>query len=474
MKIVSSNIKNTNFGEGDIPLNRDYEKSLDAILNKLIDNKYVTKHILSKDSSNKYNIYSYDFKPINYEKTIILISGIHGNEYTPFFGCARFLELLCKEGDHHKDLRYIKNKVRLIFIPCVNPWGFENNFRRNYNKVDLNRNSDYLWEEFNDEKSQKGRIYYKGEYPFSEIEMKVIRDFVEQIYNEDNLVGLMDLHNIISVNAERIVYYPRYIDNYLTTFVETLKKFNSNKNRTIFGSSISPTFSNYVCHKYNVASLCLEWRENLHGKGRDEDDMSKYVEFLGNFIIAFSKLKNNTKVYANTQPYNKFLIWNKSNDTGYRVLKSDNYITMKDTIYSTKINKNYIVNLNGSIKVKVIKNCNLSILPCLYQIANKEQSLKECEKNLWFAQDIYLTQGEHIIPINATLNAFHTNYNEENNIKKVGNMEFIFKFKTSEINSVYIENFKINLTFIPSDKGIATEVLDLNNNKSLFPKNVKR
>ncbi|MCC3869557.1 M14 family metallopeptidase [Terrisporobacter mayombei] len=162
----------------------------------------------------------------------------------PLFGVARFLELLCGDELNHEDLNYIKNKVRLILVPCVNPWGFENNRRNNYNAVDLNRNSDYLWQEYNNYKSKKGQIYYKGESP---LEMKSIKKLVEDTYSEDNLVGLIDLHNIISVEAERIVYYPRFVDNYLGKFIETLKKFNSKENRTIFGSSISPVFSKYVC-----------------------------------------------------------------------------------------------------------------------------------------------------------------------------------------------------------------------------------
>lgn len=473
MKNINLNIKSTNFGDYDIPLSRGYEKSLDAILNKLIDNDYVSKKILSKDSSNKYNIYSYDFKPVNYEKTIILISGIHGNEYTPFFGVSRFLELLCNENLNHNDLNYIKNKVRLIFVPCVNPWGFENDCRNNFNNVDLNRNSDYLWEEYNSPKSKKNQIYYKGESPFSEIEMKVLKNLVEDVYKE-NLVGVIDLHNIISVDAERIAYYPRFVDNYLTTFIETLKKFNSKENRTIFGSSISPTFSNYVCEKYKIPAICLEWKENLHGMGRDEKDMSKYVEFLGNFIIAFSKLENNTETYANTQPFNKFLIWNKTDEDGYRVLKSNNYISMDNIHYSTPLNRNYLINLNGTIKVNIKKMCTLSILPCLYQVCNKEQSYRKANENLWFEQEVKLDIGEYIIPITATINGFHTNYNEINNIKRVGNLEFLLRFKTDTINSAYIENLKINLTFIPSDKGITTEILDLSNNKALFPKDVKR
>ncbi len=472
MKNIKLNIKSTNFGEYDIPLNKNYEKSLDAILNKLVDNKYVTKKILGKDSSHSYNIYSYDFKPTNYEKTIILISGIHGNEYTPFFGGARFLELLCGKTLQHKDLNYIKDKVRIIFIPSVNPWGFENNKRNNYNDVDLNRNSDYLWDKYNGKKSKKGEIYYKGETPFSEIEMETLKNLVDDI-DKEKLIGVIDIHNIISVNAERIVYYPRFIDNYLSRFIETLKKFDSNENRTIFGSSISPTFSNYVCQKYKIPSLCLEWRENLHGNQRDERDMSKYVEFLGNFIIEFSKIKDNTELYANSQPFNKFLLWNKDNEKGYRVLKSDNYITMKYIKYSIPLNRNYIINLDGNIKIKVKKSCKLSILPCLYQVCSKEQTFLKCNENLWFEQNIYLEEGEYFIPIISTLNGFHTNYNELDDIKRVGNTEFLLRLKSNEIDSVYVEQVKINLTFIPSDRGIATEIIDLNNNKSLFPIDVK-
>ena len=91
-----------------------------------------------------------------------------------------------------------------------------------------------------------------------------------------------------------------------------------------------------------------------------------------------------------------------------------------------------------------------------------------------FEEKVYLDEGEHIIPIITTLNGFYTNYNEIDNLKRVGNLEFLLRFKTDVISSVYIENFKINLTFIPSDKGIATEILDLNSNKPLFPKDVKR
>ncbi len=36
MKKININIKSTNFGDYDIPLNRDYEKSLDAILKNYI------------------------------------------------------------------------------------------------------------------------------------------------------------------------------------------------------------------------------------------------------------------------------------------------------------------------------------------------------------------------------------------------------------------------------------------------------
>ena len=147
---------------------------------------------------------------------------------------------------------------------------------------------------------------------------------------------------------------------------------------------------------------------------------------------------------------------------------------MDNIHYSTPLNRNYLINLNGTIKVNIKKMCTLSILPCLYQVCNKEQSYRKANENLWFEQEVKLDIGEYIIPITATINGFHTNYNEINNIKRVGNLEFLLRFKTDTINSAYIENLKINLTFIPSDKGITTEILDLSNNETLFPKDVKR
>ena len=42
--------------------------------------------------------------------------------------------------------------------------------------------------------------------------------------------------------------------------------------------------------------------------------------------------------------FNKFLIWNKIDEDGYRVLKSNNYITMENVSYSIPLKRNYIVN----------------------------------------------------------------------------------------------------------------------------------
>ena len=57
-------------GDYYISINKDYEKSLDAKLNKLVDYKYVNERILSRYSLNKYNVYSYDFKQTKYKKQI--------------------------------------------------------------------------------------------------------------------------------------------------------------------------------------------------------------------------------------------------------------------------------------------------------------------------------------------------------------------------------------------------------------------
>ena len=110
-----------------------YEAQYDWSLNRLMEEypDYVTKTILGKDASDTYNIYRYDFTPADYDRTILILSNVHGNEYTSFYGVCRLMEDLCRHHQNNALLSELRERVRVVLLPMVNPWGFVNGRRQN-------------------------------------------------------------------------------------------------------------------------------------------------------------------------------------------------------------------------------------------------------------------------------------------------------------------------------------------------------
>ncbi len=65
------------------------------------------------------------------EKRDVLISGgIHGEEPAGVYSVMKFLE---------SDLHSFLDEYRFLIFPCINPFGFEHNYRFNSDRVDINR-----------------------------------------------------------------------------------------------------------------------------------------------------------------------------------------------------------------------------------------------------------------------------------------------------------------------------------------------
>ena len=114
---------------------------------------YITKTALGTGSGtdgngNAYTLYEYAFVPkikkISQNKKhtpkILLDGSIHGFEKNSTFGLYCFLRDVCKNWEQNPTLEYIRHFVEIRVVPVSNPWGFDNNDRRNYNGVNLNRN----------------------------------------------------------------------------------------------------------------------------------------------------------------------------------------------------------------------------------------------------------------------------------------------------------------------------------------------
>lgn len=473
----------TILGSETIPLEysmNNYEGFLDWIMNKLLleNPDYITKTTLGFDTSNTYKIYKYDFKPVDYEKTIILFSCLHGNEYTSFFGLCRFLETLCNNPNKDANLEYLRNNIRFVVVPIANPWGFINEERQNVNGVDLNRNFNYRWEELVSKTSQIGETYYKGTSPLSEEESKLFDGLVQSLCNEDcNLVASIDFHTIITVDAEKILYYPRFHDNIISELRNVMETYSFGENRCIFSSSSLPTLSNHMSFHYGLNCCNPEWNNKCYGVDRNSVNMTQWVEYMGNIILAMAKYsgKRMTPVKG---AFSKNLLYyadptlleedsNRMSYKGFRIpnTEEDNYYTMETSKYEFKIDSQYIIKVSGMVQVVVEKETEICILPMLYQKYAPEQKYSTIEEETRYEVKFKGVPGQtYFIPINACIQGYHSNYNvyeETETQKKTARADVVhFRFKAvSDITSAaYICAYNVNILGIPSDVGVAVSI----------------
>ena len=82
--------------------------------------------------------------------TIFIQGGIHGwDEWPNDYWVRDFArEIVSPSLAHSQDFARLRAKFHFVIIPCINPYGYINRLRYNANHVDINRNFDYYWEEF--------------------------------------------------------------------------------------------------------------------------------------------------------------------------------------------------------------------------------------------------------------------------------------------------------------------------------------
>ncbi len=105
----------------------------------------------------------------------------------------------------------IKTTANLLFIPCLNPDGMQNNTRVNSNGVDLNRNFPTKNWEFTEHNE-----FFGGERPASEAETRFVIDVIDQ-YKPWEILTLHAPFKIVNYDGEgknlakkisEIIHYP--------------------------------------------------------------------------------------------------------------------------------------------------------------------------------------------------------------------------------------------------------------------------
>ncbi|MEW6357221.1 MAG: M14 family zinc carboxypeptidase [Planctomycetota bacterium] len=144
-------------------------------------------------ASGGYKIYSLNLGDSRKPKFLVY-AATHGTEWEPAYGLLALAKRIAASPSAcGLDL----DRYAFKFIPILNPWGYENESRKNANGVDINRNSSYCWETYTSKELGKGADEYddsswkwKGAAPFSEPESQTYKKIVES----NDIYCLIDLH----------------------------------------------------------------------------------------------------------------------------------------------------------------------------------------------------------------------------------------------------------------------------------------
>lgn len=159
---------------------------------------YITREVIGKDQSGKYDIYAYVYAPENYETTMFLNGGTHADEQTAYFALAKVMQLIADAQPEDNLLYTLRHKVRFVVIPVLNVWGVsESHGRPNSTGTDLNRD-------------------------FGELTQQESRSLIAcfERYAEDTRI-LMDFHIADTSKVDVYFNFINYADNAVANYKAT-------------------------------------------------------------------------------------------------------------------------------------------------------------------------------------------------------------------------------------------------------------
>ena len=163
----------------------------------------VSKTLLGKDTSGLHDIFQYTFEPEHYEQTIAITAGMHASEVVPPFALATLLDEAYRHPEKHEGLAYLRNKTKIVIIPVVNPWGFNQHPKvyANVNGVNPSRNFPERWDVLRWDNQSDA----KGTAPLSEAETQHMYTMLNSVKNE--LSFYMDCHTAQGWTQDTMLYW---------------------------------------------------------------------------------------------------------------------------------------------------------------------------------------------------------------------------------------------------------------------------
>lgn len=399
---------------------------------RLADPVYITRTHEGKDQSGLYDLWAYDFKPENFEKTIILSATVHGSEHYAQTLIYRLMHHVVNDFNTSTHLHEMRHKVRFIIIPIANPWGLANSKRENVNNVDINRNYNYRHALETDPK--------KGTAPLSESETRVLSSIIDR--HPEALVYI-DFHNTESglpydyfSNMPALNDMPRDVIHRTIDLVKPKPDVVPN----IQYHEGSRGY-NYASSK-GIPAATIEWVPGkLSGTSYDSLDVTYGVEYFGNLIsqfIARSEKKTIGEPFAMTV----------SHKTTFQTSATD-WTEIPELTFEFEPDINGILQFSGTLVVhgNTTVPGNVYIAPVVLQTGNSQITtgtlLTQQDENTVYC---YSTHVNDRIPINFTLSKGIVPKGYAG-----GKVQMKIYWKTTS-NLAYMRSSLLNATFIPTNK----------------------
>lgn len=434
-----------------------YDKFLDFRLNSLLRDfpDYVTAEEIGRDATGEYPIHAFSFTPASYEKTIFIASCIHGSDKCGLLAFSHFLDCLCRDCKSDRLLNTIRNSVKIIYIPAVNPYALQYNGTYNSNEVNLAYNFPYIW-------NACTRIK-KGSAAADQAETQAVVNYLETI-KDDKLCAAIELHTSNVTYAGRTVYYTRQHANCATALADLVNNTNFKYNdgeytdKAVLAASNNAYLTDYIADKYGINACQLIWTVNLYGGSFTDYCITRYTEFIGNAIRVL--LANSRFIPKRSpQPFIKHFSWSKSSeDDVFTVNQTSGLEKMPISSYKLKLDSPYNITLNGYVKLEVSESCTVKINPVLYQLNSPELDFKTRKESTQFMQELTLSAGTHIVPIASVLQGYFSSFNLSGDSKYCEEMFFTLMLGASTAGQVKVTSFAVTLNAVPSDAAKPVEV----------------
>ena len=247
--------------------------------------EYIKSTYLGLDQSGKYPMYGYIYTPENYETTLFITGGMHGNEESAYFALAKLMQLISDATPEDTLLYTMREKVRFVVVPVINVWAVSQNhdgtasvsrsrIRCNSRNVDLNRDFDDL----------------------TQHETVNVYNFFKEYLGEIDIA--LDFHNAStegkSLYYNFINYSVNAVANYKTTnhFYHRLMKLGYCEKEpnisSIPGSYVkgSQYLEGRFWNEFKVPTITVEhFTNSTFPNSRSDAGLTLGLEIYGNFVI---------------------------------------------------------------------------------------------------------------------------------------------------------------------------------------------